>query len=65
VEVRVSWYYPKGWTDSEDGIEQVLIHYVCTPPTQWPDWGWGHETRVLQDLGGYPPAAAQGAADAA
>jgi hypothetical protein len=54
LEVFVSWYYPKGWTDAEDGIEQVLIHYVCTPPTQWPDWSWGHETRVLQDLGGYP-----------
>jgi hypothetical protein len=50
----MSWYYPKGWTDSEAGIEQVRIHYTCTPPQQWPDWGWGHETRVLQDLGGYP-----------
>jgi hypothetical protein len=50
----MSWYYPKGWTDQEDGIEQVLIHYTCTPPHQWPDWGWGHETRVLQDLGGFP-----------
>jgi hypothetical protein len=50
----VSWYYPKGWTDQEDGIEQVLIHYVCTPPGQWPDWSWGHESRVLEDRGGFP-----------
>jgi hypothetical protein len=54
VEVGVSWYYPKGWTDAEAGVEQVLIHYTWTPPTQWPDWSWGHETRVLQDLGGFP-----------
>jgi hypothetical protein len=50
----VSWYYPKGWTDQEDGVEQVLIHYVCTPPGQWPDWSWGHESRVLEDRGGFP-----------
>ncbi|MFB9363896.1 hypothetical protein [Actinoplanes nipponensis] len=50
----MSWYYPKGWTDQEDGVEQVLIHYTWTPPEQWPDWTWGHEARVLQDLGGFP-----------
>ena len=50
----MSWYYPKGWTDQDDGIEQVLIHYACTPPGQWPDWSWGHDTRVLQDFGGFP-----------
>jgi hypothetical protein len=54
VGVGVSWYYSKGWTDQEDGIEQVLIHYACTPPGQWPDWSWGHDARVLQDVGGYP-----------
>jgi len=50
----VSWYYPKGWTDQEDGVEQVLIHYACTPPGQWPDWSWGHGSRVLEDRGGFP-----------
>src|SRR5205085_12322785 len=50
----VSWYYPKGWTDQEDGVEHVLIHYVSTPPGQWPDWSWGHESRVLEDRGGFP-----------
>lgn len=50
----MSWYYPKGWTDADDGIEQVLIHYTFTPPEHYPDWGWGSETRVLQDLGGFP-----------
>jgi hypothetical protein len=54
VEVGVSWYYAKGWTDAEDGVEQVVIHYTWTPPSQWPDWSWGHEARVLQDLGGFP-----------
>ena len=50
----MTWYYPKGWTDQEDGVEQVVIHYVCTPPEQWPDWSWGHESRVLEDRGGFP-----------
>ena len=50
----MSWYYPKGWTDRGDGVDQVLIHYACTPPGQWPDWGWGHQARVLQDVGGRP-----------
>jgi hypothetical protein len=52
--IGVSWYYPKGWTDQDDGIDQVVIHYACTPPGQWPDWSWGHDARVLQDFGGYP-----------
>ncbi len=50
----MSWYYPKGWTDQQDGVEQVVIHYASTPPGQWPDWSWGHESRVLEDRGGYP-----------
>ena len=50
----MTWYYPKGWTDQEDGVEQVVIHYACTPPEQWPDWAWGHESRVLEDRGGFP-----------
>jgi hypothetical protein len=50
----VSWYLVKDWTDSEGGIENVVIHYTWTPPGQWPDWSWGHESRVLQDHGGYP-----------
>ena len=50
----MSWYYPKGWTDEQDGIDQVLIHYSCTPPGQWPDWSWSHDARVLQDFGGFP-----------
>ncbi|MFP5345889.1 MAG: hypothetical protein ACLGIA_02500 [Actinomycetes bacterium] len=50
----MSWYLVKDWVDQEDGIENVLIHYTTTPPGQYPDWGWGHETRVLQDMGGFP-----------
>lgn len=50
----MSWYLIKDWTDHEDGIENVQIHYACTPPGQSPDWSWGHETRTLFDLGGYP-----------
>jgi hypothetical protein len=50
----VSWYLVKDWTDSEGGIENVVIHYTLTPPGQWPDWSWGHDSRVLQDHGGYP-----------
>ena len=60
----VSWYYPKGWTDQEDGVEQVAIHYTCTPPE--PVAGLVLGARVARPGGPrrVPAQPAQGAAHA-
>lgn len=50
----MSWYLTKDWIDQEDGVERVVINYTFTPPGQYPDWTWGHESRELHDLGGFP-----------
>lgn len=50
----MGWYLPKHWTDEEDGIDLVLVHYTWSPLGQGPDFGAIHEVRPLDDLGGLP-----------
>jgi hypothetical protein len=48
------WYLRREWMDQEDGTENVMIHYTWTLPGDWPDWARDHNSRMLQDVGGFP-----------
>lgn len=48
----MTWYLTKTWTDPDDSVDAVQIHYMWTPHGEGPFWDGGHEVRWLSDHGG-------------
>src|SRR6266508_4987481 len=50
----MTWYLTKTWTDPDDSVDAVQIHYMSTPIGDGPYFDGTHDARWLGDWGGEP-----------
>jgi hypothetical protein len=50
----MTWYLTKTWTDPDDDVDAVQIHYMWTPVGDGAFFDGTHEVRWMTDAGGEP-----------